>query len=97
MLQTSYGSLRLDAGALPLPRAIALRDPLGWQAAGKRLLDLLGAVCALLLLALPLLLIALAIKLDSPGPVLFRQRRIGLHNRPFEMWKLRTMHCAGAE
>ena len=46
-----------------------------------------GAACAL-----PLLLaLAIAIKLDSPGPVLFRQRRIGLHGRPFELLKFRTM------
>jgi lipopolysaccharide/colanic/teichoic acid biosynthesis glycosyltransferase len=91
MLQTPYGTFRLAAGALP--RQAATRGPAGWQAAAKRALDVAGASCALLLLLLPLLLAALAIKLDSPGPVLFRQRRIGLHDQPFEMWKLRSMRC----
>ena len=51
------------------------------------------AIAALgLLLASPLLLLAaIAIKLDSPGPVIYRQRRGGLGGREFELWKLRTM------
>jgi lipopolysaccharide/colanic/teichoic acid biosynthesis glycosyltransferase len=58
----------------------------------KRLLDL--AVVALLLAVLgpAMLLIALAIRLDSPGPVLFRQQRIGFRGRMFWMLKFRTMH-----
>jgi lipopolysaccharide/colanic/teichoic acid biosynthesis glycosyltransferase len=48
--------------------------------------------CVLLLVLAPLLLIvALAIRLDSPGPVLFRQRRLGLHGREFPMLKFRSM------
>ena len=39
-----------------------------------------------------LVLAALAIKLDSRGPIIYRQRRAGLNGRPFELWKLRTMH-----
>ena len=55
-----------------------------------------------MLLAAPIACIALLIKFDSPGPVFFRQPRIGLHNRIFVMWKFRTMyvHCtdvAGAQ
>ncbi len=58
----------------------------------KRAEDL--AIAAILLLAaLPILAaIAVAIRLDSPGPVLFRQRRTGFNNRDFQMWKFRTMH-----
>ncbi len=57
----------------------------------KRLVDL-GLAVALLLLTLPLLpLIALAIRLDSPGPVLFRQQRLGENNLPFTVFKFRTM------
>ena len=43
------------------------------------------------------LLVAIAIRLESPGPVLFRQRRIGLDNVGFEMWKFRTMHHRAPE
>lgn len=64
----------------------------GWRGVVKRLLDIVIAVAALTLFAIPLLAAAIAIKLESPGPVLFRQRRIGLNNRGFEMWKLRTMY-----
>jgi exopolysaccharide biosynthesis polyprenyl glycosylphosphotransferase len=62
----------------------------------KRILDLvLGTI--LLVLSVPVLLAcAVAVRLDSPGPVFFKQRRVGLRGRQFTMWKLRTME-AGAE
>jgi lipopolysaccharide/colanic/teichoic acid biosynthesis glycosyltransferase len=58
---------------------------------GKRLMDLLFAVGGLLLFSPLLLVLALAIKLDSPGPVFFRQERVGRHGRPFRIHKFRTM------
>ncbi len=57
----------------------------------KRSVDLLFSVLALILLSPLLLLIAIAIKLESPGPVLFRQRRMGRHGDDFGMLKFRTM------
>jgi exopolysaccharide biosynthesis polyprenyl glycosylphosphotransferase len=57
----------------------------------KRAMDIAGAAAGLILLSPLLLLIALAIKLTSPGPVLFRQRRVGRANAVFMMWKFRTM------
>jgi lipopolysaccharide/colanic/teichoic acid biosynthesis glycosyltransferase len=57
----------------------------------KRLLDLAGAALGLLLLAPVLALVALAIKLDSPGPVFFRQERVGRHGKVFRIFKFRTM------
>jgi lipopolysaccharide/colanic/teichoic acid biosynthesis glycosyltransferase len=57
----------------------------------KRLFDLLGAALALLLLGPLLLGVALAIRLDSPGPVFFRQQRVGRHGVPFAIHKFRTM------
>ena len=60
-------------------------------AMAKRAFDLLGAAVALVLLAPLLAAIALWIKLDSPGPVLFRQQRVGRHGRPFAIRKFRTM------
>jgi lipopolysaccharide/colanic/teichoic acid biosynthesis glycosyltransferase len=56
-----------------------------------RALDFLIAAVALAILSPVLLLAAIAIKLTSPGPVVYRQRRVGLAGREFEMWKLRTM------
>ena len=57
----------------------------------KRLFDLLIAGLALLLLSPLLLVLALWVKLDSPGPVLFRQERVGRFGRPFQIHKFRTM------
>jgi lipopolysaccharide/colanic/teichoic acid biosynthesis glycosyltransferase len=58
---------------------------------GKRLFDLAGAALGLALLAPLLCLIALVVKLDSPGPVFFRQERVGRHGVPFRIHKFRTM------
>jgi exopolysaccharide biosynthesis polyprenyl glycosylphosphotransferase len=62
----------------------------------KRSLDMVVAGTALLLLLPLAALIALAIRLDSPGPVLFRQVRLGVGGRPFRIYKFRTM-CVNAE
>ncbi len=59
----------------------------------KRLFDLVVALGALVLLAPLLLLVALIVKLDSPGPVFFRQERVGRHGRPFRIHKFRTMRA----
>jgi Undecaprenyl-phosphate glucose phosphotransferase len=73
--------------AIELQRAPLSRP----QLEAKRLLDLVVTMPALLVL-LPLLgLVAAAIALDSPGPVLFRQRRIGLNGQEFHIYKFRTM------
>jgi lipopolysaccharide/colanic/teichoic acid biosynthesis glycosyltransferase len=57
----------------------------------KRAFDLLAAACGLTLLAVPMLAVAAWIKLDSPGPVFFRQERVGRHGRLFRIHKFRTM------
>jgi len=62
----------------------------------KRLFDLVGAALALALLSPLLLLAALAVRLDTPGPVFFRQERVGRGGVPFRIHKFRTMrHGAG--
>lgn len=86
---------RVDVGELAGIPLIGLKEVAirGWNLVLKRTLDI---VLSLLVLALGwplLLLIALAIKLDSPGPVLFRQKRIGRRGRPFTLLKFRTMHA----
>ena len=58
----------------------------------KRAFDIVGASAALVLLAPVLVVSALAIKLTSRGPVLFRQRRVGRSGEPFDMFKFRTMY-----
>jgi exopolysaccharide biosynthesis polyprenyl glycosylphosphotransferase len=63
----------------------------GWDYRVKRWMDYLGAGLGVLALAPVLLAIAAAIRLDSPGPVFFRQERVGLHGKVFRVWKFRTM------
>lgn len=65
---------------------------LGMDRAARRCLDLVAGSVALVLLAPLMLLIAFGIKLTSPGPVLFRQRRMGQNAKPFTFLKFRTMH-----
>jgi Undecaprenyl-phosphate glucose phosphotransferase len=80
-----------------LPPLLCARPLSGAGGAVKMALDYLVATLALLVLAGPMALIALAIRLDSPGPVLFRQRRIGFNDRPFEVFKFRTMFDDAAD
>lgn len=63
----------------------------GWQLVAKRVLDVAGAAVGLLLLSPVMLVTAVAIKLDSPGPVLFGHRRLGAQGRPFGCLKFRSM------
>ncbi|MBB4200393.1 undecaprenyl-phosphate glucose phosphotransferase [Rhodoblastus sphagnicola] len=60
--------------------------------AAKRTLDILGAGLALMLLMPLLAVVAIAIRLDSPGPIFFRQQRCGFNGRKFAICKFRTMH-----
>jgi exopolysaccharide biosynthesis polyprenyl glycosylphosphotransferase len=80
---------------LPL---LAIEEPVfsGWRRALKAALDRIGALVALVLLALVLLVIAVAVYLSSPGPVLYRQERVGVSGRLFTMYKFRSM-VDGAE
>ena len=62
-----------------------------YQKGIKRLLDVVLSACGLLVLSPLLLLLCLAIKLDSPGPVFFKQKRVGIHKSYFNILKFRTM------
>ena len=62
----------------------------------KRLFDILLSATLLLLLVPLLAAVALAVRLGSPGPVLYRQQRVGRHGVPFTMFKFRTMHDGAA-
>ena len=77
-------------GGLPLFRLHTI-DPKGWQFAIKDGLDRVLAAAALLVLSPLLAGLALAVRLSSPGPILFRQRRIGRDGRDFELLKFRSM------
>ena len=60
----------------------------------KRAMDIVGAVIGLVLMAVPMVLVAVAVKLDSPGPVFFRQLRMGRHSVPFVCYKFRSMYTS---
>ena len=62
----------------------------------KRLIDVTIAALGLLILGIPMLVVALVVKLDSPGPVLFKQQRIGKNGKVYSMYKFRSMKV-GAE
>ena len=61
-----------------------------YQKGIKRLLDVVLSACGLLVLSPLLLLLCLAIKLDSPGPVFFKQKRVGIHKSYFNICLLYT-------
>jgi Undecaprenyl-phosphate glucose phosphotransferase len=79
-----------DLNGLPLltVRDIALR---GWRLALKRGVDIVGSGLALLFISPIMMLIAVLVKLDTPGPVFYVQERMGLDARPFHMLKFRSM------
>ncbi|MGN1025407.1 MAG: sugar transferase [Faecousia sp.] len=58
----------------------------------KRFIDIVLSLAGLIVLAIPMLVFALIVKLDSPGPVLFWQKRVGIHKQTFMMPKFRTMY-----
>ncbi len=62
-----------------------------YQKFGKRALDVILSGCGIVVLAPVYLILALAIKIDDPGPVFFRQKRVGIHKTHFNIMKFRTM------
>jgi len=62
-----------------------------YQKFGKRMLDVLLSGCGIIVLAPVYLILAIAIKMDDPGPVFFRQKRVGIHKSHFQILKFRTM------
>lgn len=57
----------------------------------KRVIDIILATVGIIVLSLPMLVIAIAIKIDSKGPVFFKQKRVGIHKKHFMILKFRTM------
>ena len=57
----------------------------------KRIMDVAGSLLGILITSPIMLAAVILIKLTSPGPVIFKQERVGLHNKPFDMYKFRTM------
>jgi exopolysaccharide biosynthesis polyprenyl glycosylphosphotransferase len=89
-----FGRARLSVGEMAgVPMLALTRTPSDTLAlAAKRAFDIFASATVLLLLSPVLAAIAVAIKLDSPGPVFFRQRRVGMNGRTFDIVKFRSMH-----
>ncbi len=63
----------------------------------KRTLDITGALFGILLTSPLMLILAVLVKCSSPGPIIFKQERVGLHNKPFYMYKFRSMELQNAK
>lgn len=70
-------------------RRVPLTNTMNWVV--KRLVDIVGALVAIVLFSPIMIVSAILIKLTSPGPIVFSQERVGLHNKTFKMYKFRTM------
>jgi lipopolysaccharide/colanic/teichoic acid biosynthesis glycosyltransferase len=77
--------------ANPCANAISARPHPSTYSIFKRCLDIVGSLVGLLILAIVFVPVAIAIKLDSPGPIFFNQKRYGLQGRTFRIWKFRSM------
>jgi exopolysaccharide biosynthesis polyprenyl glycosylphosphotransferase len=88
----------LSSGELDVTHVATCSDRLfeGWPLVFKRMLDVTASATSLVILAPILLIVAILVKLDSPGPIFFVQERVGLNKRKFRMYKFRTM-TANAE
>lgn len=91
---TSFGLLRPHWQNLAGMPMVSLIDTphQGIDAISKRIFDIIVSSLILVLIALPMLVIAVVIKLTSKGPVFFRQKRYGLEGKEFEIWKFRSMN-----
>jgi FlaA1/EpsC-like NDP-sugar epimerase len=63
-----------------------------FQAMLKRSVDIVGSIICIILFSPLMLVTAIVVKTTSPGPLIFKQERVGLHNKPFSMYKFRTMY-----
>lgn len=63
----------------------------------KRLIDIIGAVICIIIFSPVMLVSAILVKTTSKGPLIFKQERVGLHNKPFQMYKFRTMYVQTEE
>lgn len=75
-------------------RYVPLTNTLNWIA--KRAVDVAGALAGIIISSPVMLLVAVLVKCTSRGPVIFKQERVGLHNKPFKMYKFRTMEIQKA-
>ena len=90
-IRTSIAKPAFDAfGGRPMLVFRSTPD-VSWTLFAKDVIDRVGAFCALLFFAVPMVIVAITIRITSRGPVIFKQRRAGKHGKPFVMYKFRSM------
>jgi exopolysaccharide production protein ExoY len=92
-------NLKMIKSQIESPNALFVETKQTWinpMPVWKRAVDILGAIVSLLILVPQFLVVAIFVKIVSPGPVFFKQRRIGYLGKQFTMWKFRTMHLNAA-
>ena len=93
------GDLNMIKSQIEIPNALLVETRKTWinpMPVWKRAIDVLGAVVSLVILVPQFLVVAIFVKIVSPGPVFFKQQRIGYLGKQFTMWKFRTMHLNAA-
>lgn len=78
--------------AAPVAVVLSRTEPSAGYLFAKRLFDIAASILAGIVLLVPMLIIAMVVRLDSPGPALFRQERLGKNGKPFTMLKFRSMY-----
>lgn len=80
-----------DVDGLPVIHVRTLPLSVSFNRFVKRVVDLVGSILLILFFSIPMLVVAILVKTTSPGPLIFKQERVGLHNKPFMMYKFRSM------
>jgi Undecaprenyl-phosphate glucose phosphotransferase len=98
-MNPKFMPINMAVGELDGMPVLSVREsPLnGWGGLIKRVLDILGALVALVIFALPMIAIAIAVRSSGRGPVIFRQERMSLNGQRFKIFKFRTMRHVDAE
>lgn len=79
----------MDGVAVVNIRNVPLTDPI--NRAVKRIIDIIGSLFFIILFSPIMIVAAIAVKVSSPGPIIFKQKRVGFHNKEFNMYKFRSM------
>ena len=87
----THSLLTPTSNALVVPESVFQVPHPSTYSAVKRLVDIMGSLVGILILVIVFVPVAIAIKLDSPGPIFYQQRRYGLRGQPFEIRKFRSM------
>ena len=80
-----------DLDGLPVIHVRTVPLSVSFNRVIKRLFDIIGSIILIILFSIPMLIVAILVKTTSKGPLIYKQERVGLHNKPFKMYKFRSM------